>query len=58
MDRLAEEVKARTNGEFVIKTYPAAQLGSEKDISDGVVNGIIEMAIVGPGEIGSVTNRS
>ncbi|MDY0092772.1 MAG: sialic acid TRAP transporter substrate-binding protein SiaP [Candidatus Vecturithrix sp.] len=52
MDRLAEEVKARTNGEFVIKTYPAAQLGSEKDISDGVVNGIIEMAIVGPGEIG------
>lgn len=52
MDRLAEEVKTRTNGEFVITTYPAAQLGSEKDISDGVVNGIIEMAIVGPGEIG------
>ena len=52
MVQFAEEVKAQTNGDFVINTYPAAQLGSEKDIADGIVNGIIEMAIIGPGEIG------
>ncbi|WHH59072.1 sialic acid TRAP transporter substrate-binding protein SiaP [Petroclostridium sp. X23] len=52
MDKLAETVKTKSNGKLVINHYPAAQLGSEKDIADGIVNGIVDMAIIGPGELG------
>lgn len=50
--RLAEAVAKKTGGNFVINEFPAGQLGSEKDIADNIVNGIIELAIIGPGEIG------
>jgi TRAP-type transport system periplasmic protein len=49
---LSRLVSEKTGGKFIINEFPAAQLGSEKDLADGLVNGVIEMAIVGPGEIG------
>jgi tripartite ATP-independent transporter DctP family solute receptor len=52
MDKLVEKVKKDSDGKLIINHYPAAQLGSEKDIADGVVNGIVDMAIIGPGELG------
>ncbi len=52
MKQLASMVSEKTGGKFVITEYPAGQLGSEKDLADGLVNGIVDMAIIGPGEIG------
>jgi TRAP-type C4-dicarboxylate transport system substrate-binding protein len=52
MKELAAKVSAKTGGKFTLTEYPAGQLGSEKDLADGLVNGIVEMAIIGPGEIG------
>ncbi len=50
--RLIDVVKEKSGGKFIINEFPAAQLGSEKDIADGAVNGVIDMVIIGPGEIG------
>jgi tripartite ATP-independent transporter DctP family solute receptor len=43
LKRLADLVKERTNGEVVIEIYPAAQLGSEQEILEGVSLGTIHM---------------
>ncbi|MFA6507023.1 MAG: sialic acid TRAP transporter substrate-binding protein SiaP [Treponemataceae bacterium] len=52
MKQLGAMVSEKTGGKFTITEFPAGQLGSEKDLSDGLVNGVLEMAIIGPGEIG------
>ncbi len=49
---LAKLVEERTNGNFIIHEFPANQLGSEKDLADSLVNNIIQMSIIGPGEMG------
>jgi tripartite ATP-independent transporter DctP family solute receptor len=43
LKRMAELVKERTNGAVVIEIYPAAQLGSELEILEGVALGTIHM---------------
>ena len=43
LKRLADLVKERTNGEVVIEIFPAAQLGSEQEILEGVSLGTIHM---------------
>lgn len=43
LKRLADLVRERTNGEVVIEIYPAAQLGSEQEILEGVSLGTIHM---------------
>jgi tripartite ATP-independent transporter DctP family solute receptor len=50
--RLAEIVKKESKGRLIINVYDSASLGSEKDIADNIVNGIVEMGFVGPGELG------
>jgi len=52
MKEMAERIKERTNGTIEIQVFPAGQLGSEEDIAESVSQGIIQMAIVGPGELG------
>lgn len=42
---LAEKVKAATNGELVIKVYPASQLGDWVEITDSVMQGAVDMAL-------------
>jgi tripartite ATP-independent transporter DctP family solute receptor len=49
---LAERVSEKTDGDFTIDVYPAGQLGSEKDLLDSIVAGVIDLAYVGPGELG------
>lgn len=49
---LAERVSEKTDGQFTIDVFPAGQLGSEKDLLDSVCSGVIDMAYVGPGELG------
>lgn len=43
LKRMAELVKERTGGEVVIEIFPAAQLGSEQEILEGVSLGTIHM---------------
>ena len=52
MKEMAESVKAKSNGRLEIQVYPAAQLGSEKDMGDSLSRGLVDMAIIGPGELG------
>jgi len=52
MKQLAAMVSEKTGGKFILTEYPSGQLGSEKDLADSLANGIVEMAIIGPGEIG------
>jgi tripartite ATP-independent transporter DctP family solute receptor len=50
-NRFADLVKQRTNGEVEIKVYPAAQLGAERAIIEGVQLGTIEMSFTTTGAI-------
>ncbi|MDF2522682.1 MAG: DctP family transporter solute-binding subunit [Clostridiales bacterium] len=53
MVKLADKVKAKSNGKLIISTYDSGTLGTEKDdIAEGMINGIVDMAIIGPGELG------
>jgi tripartite ATP-independent transporter DctP family solute receptor len=50
--RFAELVKQRTKGEVEINVFPAAQLGAERAIIEGVQLGTIEMSFTTTGAIG------
>jgi tripartite ATP-independent transporter DctP family solute receptor len=50
--RFAELVKQRTNGEVEVSVFPAAQLGAERAIIEGVQLGTIEMSFTTTGAIG------
>jgi tripartite ATP-independent transporter DctP family solute receptor len=50
--KIAEVAREKSGGKLIINEFPAGQLGSEKDITDGCVNGIIDIVISGTGEIG------
>lgn len=43
--RLADDVKARTNGELQIDLFPGGQLGSEKDMIDGNIVGSLHLTM-------------
>jgi tripartite ATP-independent transporter DctP family solute receptor len=43
LEKLADLVKERTNGDIVIEVYPASQLGTEQEILEGVQLGTIHM---------------
>lgn len=51
-NHFADLVKQRTNGEVEIKVFPAAQLGAERAIIEGVQLGTIEMSFTTTGAIG------
>ena len=52
VDNIAAAAKEKSGGKLVINHFPAAQLGSETDITNGCLNGSIEMVYSGCGEIG------
>jgi tripartite ATP-independent transporter DctP family solute receptor len=43
--RIAEDVRSRTNGELQIDLFPGGQLGSEKDMIDGNIVGSIHLTM-------------
>jgi len=51
-ENIAAKVKERSGGKMEIKLFPAGQLGSEKDLADSVSANSLDMAIIGPGEMG------
>ncbi len=43
--RIAEDVKSRTNGDLQVDLFPGGQLGSEKDMIDGNIVGSIQLTM-------------
>lgn len=44
--KLSEEVKKRTNGQVDIQIFPLSQLGNERDLTEGVRLGTVDMTVV------------
>src|SRR5690606_18008416 len=42
LEKVAEMVKERTNGEVEFRLYPASQLGNQREMAEGVQLGTIE----------------
>lgn len=51
-EQIADLVAEKTDGNVTITLFGAGQLGSEKDLADGIVAGTVDLAYVGPGELG------
>ncbi len=47
-------VKEKTNGMIDIQVFPSSQLGTEEQITEGVIFGSIPMAVSGAGQIGNL----
>lgn len=51
MVKFGELVKTKTEGRYVIEIYPNGQIGSERDLIEGVQLGSVGMAIVASGPV-------
>lgn len=49
LQEFAKAVKEKTNGKIIVQTYPASQLGGEREELEGVQMGTIEMAALSTG---------
>ncbi|HBM40357.1 MAG TPA: C4-dicarboxylate ABC transporter substrate-binding protein, partial [Sulfitobacter sp.] len=45
----AEEVNSRTEGRVAIKVFPSGQLGSEKEVIEGLQFGSVQAGLIGSG---------
>ncbi|HMK68677.1 MAG TPA: TRAP transporter substrate-binding protein DctP, partial [Stellaceae bacterium] len=52
MDRVAKEVKEKTNGAVEIQTFPGGQLGSSRDVIESTATGAIQMVDEGAAQYG------
>jgi tripartite ATP-independent transporter DctP family solute receptor len=50
-DWIASEVAARTDGRHTVEVFPSGQLGSERDVEEGLTLGTVDIAFVGPGHM-------
>jgi tripartite ATP-independent transporter DctP family solute receptor len=50
----ADLVKKSTGGQIQIEVYPASQLGTEEQITEGVIFGSTDIAVSGAGQIGNL----
>lgn len=48
IEKIAEEIKKRTNGRIEIKTFPASQLGDYTLVYEEMIKGTIEMSLGAP----------
>lgn len=53
----AEDVKARTEGRVQIDVYPSGQLGSEKEVIEGLQFGSVQAGLIGSGSFQSIEPR-
>jgi tripartite ATP-independent transporter DctP family solute receptor len=56
--KLAEDVKAKTNGRIIIEVFPGGILGNETSMRDSVATGSIQMASLGAGVMGAYTGAA
>lgn len=57
LEGMAEEVRKETNGVVDIQVFPAAQLGGDRDVAEGMRLGTIEMGLFGTGGLQSLDKR-
>jgi tripartite ATP-independent transporter DctP family solute receptor len=57
MEKLAELVKAKTNGQVEIQIYPNSILGSERDLIEGLQLGTVDIALVSTAPIGQFSPK-
>lgn len=50
--KFAELVTQKSGGEIVVEVFPSSQLGSQKDLVEGLVFGTVDMALVGTAVLG------
>jgi tripartite ATP-independent transporter DctP family solute receptor len=53
IDRIAADVKAKSNGRIVIQSFPGGQLGGSRDMIDAVANGAQHMVTEGAANFGA-----
>jgi TRAP-type transport system periplasmic protein len=53
VDRIAKEVKEKTNGRIDIQSFPNSQLGNGKDLMEAVSAGAIQFTTEGAGALGA-----
>lgn len=51
LHRFAELVEEKTDGQVVVEVHPAAEIGSELELFEGMMQGTADAAIVAPGSI-------
>jgi len=53
VEKFADIVKEKTKGEIEVQLFPAAQLGSERDMVEGLQLGSLEMTLTSTGPLGN-----
>ncbi len=53
IERIAADVKAKSNGRIVIQAFPAGQLGGSRDMIDAVANGAQQVVTEGAANFGA-----
>ena len=53
IDRIAADVKAKSNGRIAIQSFPAGQLGSSRDMIEAVANGTQQVVTEGAANFGA-----
>ena len=46
--KFGELLKAKTNGQYTVKLFPSSQLGNERELTESVVLGTVDMTLSGP----------
>ncbi|UOQ45572.1 TRAP transporter substrate-binding protein [Halobacillus salinarum] len=57
LEKFAEEVKEKTNGEVTVKIYPNGVLGSEKEVLEQLQSGAVDMTKVSAGALESFSKE-
>ena len=53
IERIAADVKAKTNGRIAIQSFPAGQLGGSRDMIDATANGVQQIVTEGAANFGA-----
>jgi TRAP-type transport system periplasmic protein len=52
-DQFAKIVKEKSKGDIEVKVYPSSQLGSQKELIEGLTTGTVDMTLTGTAELGT-----
>ncbi len=52
-DKFAELVKQKSKGDIEVKVFPSSQLGSQKELIEGLIYGTVDMTLTGTAELGT-----
>ncbi len=52
-DKFAEIVKLKSKGDIEIKVFPSSQLGTQKELIEGLIYGTVDMTLSGTAELGT-----